>query len=147
MGNEELRRKRILVVDDEPDVVETVRFRLEQDGYEVLVATNGLEGLGAAHAHRPDLTILDVMMPGENGYRVSKMLREDEDAGLYPRRMAILLLTARDLSGDPEREQTFMEFSRADAMMYKPFELDALVRKVEELLGESADAEEPEASL
>ncbi|HKI86045.1 MAG TPA: response regulator [Thermoanaerobaculia bacterium] len=125
---------KILIADDEADVVETVRFRLESEGFEVVTAVNGLEALGAARVHQPDLVILDVMMPGENGYRVARMLREDQEAGVYEETLRILLLTARDLRKDPEREKTLMEFSGADRAIYKPFELDDLVEAVHGLL-------------
>jgi CheY-like chemotaxis protein len=125
---------RILIVDDEADMVETVRFRLEQEGYEILTAADGLQALATARAAQPDLMVLDVMMPGENGYRVAHLLREDEAAGRIQKRIRIILLTARDLRGDPEREQTFMEFSQADLMLYKPFDLEQLVARIQELL-------------
>jgi len=132
---------KILVADDEEDVVETVRFRLEREGFEVVTAGNGLEALGAARVHQPELLILDVMMPGENGYRVSRMIREDQEVGAYPEAAKILLLTARDLRQEPEREQTMMEFSGADRALYKPFELDELVETVRALLPEEAVGE------
>ena len=129
-----MEARKILVVDDEPDVLETIQFRLEQEGYEILTAANGLEGLGSARAQAPDLLVLDVMLPGGNGYRVSRMIRDDEKAGRAQRRVPIILLTARDLSGDPEREKMFMDFSQADRMMYKPFEMEELVAGIAELL-------------
>ncbi len=118
---------KILVVDDEADVLETVRYRLEQEGYEVQTATDGFQALGMVRVQQPDVLVLDVMLPGENGYRVAHYIREDESAGVYPRRTPIVLLTARDLSAEPEREKMFMEFSGADHVIYKPFELDELV--------------------
>lgn len=125
---------KVLLVDDEPDVVEVVEFCLEQAGYEVVTATNGLEGLGAARAQDPDVILLDVMMPGENGYRVAQMIREDEAMRLSDRRVPIILLTARDLSSDPEREKMFMDFSQANLMMYKPFDMSELISQIDELL-------------
>ena len=125
---------KILLVDDEPDVLETVEFCLKQEGYDVVTACNGLEGLGAVRTQKPDLVILDVMMPGENGYRVAQMIREDEAAGRRKEKIRIILLTARDLSSDPEREKMFMDFSQANLMMYKPFEMDDLVSRINELL-------------
>lgn len=129
-----MSRRTILLVDDEPDILETTQFRLELEGYEIFTATNGLAGLVAFRKHRPDLLVLDVMMPGENGYRVARKIRLEEAAGKLEPRTPILLLTARDLSGDPERENIFMEFSGADGVMYKPFELDDLVERVGEIL-------------
>ena len=129
----------IVVADDEPDVVESLRFRLTQEGYEVVTATDGLEALGAVRSSQPALVLLDVMMPRENGYRVSRMLREDEARGVYPRGLQIVLLTARNLTSQPDRERIFLEFSRADLMLYKPFDLEELVDRVGGLLaGEPA---------
>lgn len=73
------------------------------------------------------------MMPRENGYRVARSLREDERRGVYPAGLKIVLLTARNLSSDPDREQIFLEFSRADRMLYKPFDLEELVTQVARL--------------
>jgi DNA-binding response OmpR family regulator len=130
---------KIVVADDEPDVVESLRFRLTQEGYEVVTATDGLEALGAVRSSQPALVLLDVMMPRENGYRVSRMLREDEARGVYPGGLQIVLLTARNLTSQPDRERIFLEFSRADLMLYKPFDLEELVDRVGELLaGEPA---------
>ena len=125
---------KILVADDEPDVVETLQYRLMQEGYEVITATDGLEALGAARSGQPDLVLMDVMMPRENGYRVSRMLREDEDRGAYPKGLKLVLLTARNLASEPDRERIFLDFSRADLMLYKPFDLEELVARVGDLL-------------
>ncbi len=127
-------RPTILLADDEPDILDSIRFSLEQEGYEVTTAADGQEALDKAREIRPDLIVLDVMMPKENGYRVSHMIREDEEAGRLPGRAAIILLTARNLEGDPDREEMFMEFSRADLMMYKPFDIDDLRNRIQELL-------------
>lgn len=127
---------RILLVDDEADIIETTRFSLEQEGFDVDTASDGLEGLQKARAILPDLVVLDVMMPKENGYRVSKLIREDQAAGKIKKRMPIILLTARNLEGDPEREKMFLEFSQCDLMMYKPFEMDDLVKKIRDLLNQ-----------
>lgn len=130
----------ILLVDDEPDVIETVKYRLEQEGYRVLTAGDGLEALKMVLAKHPDLLVLDVMLPGENGYRVAHKIREDQAAGTYPGRLPIILVTARDLSSDPDREKIFMEFSGADRVIYKPFDLEDLVGQIGELLAGDADS-------
>lgn len=131
--------KKILVVDDELDVIETVRFRLMQEGYDVETAKNGTEALGTARSFQPDVVLLDVMMPGENGYRVARMLRDDEARGVYPHGLAIVLLTARNLSSEPEREEMFRNFTRADRTIYKPFDLEQVVDEISNLLeGSSA---------
>jgi len=124
--------RKILVVDDEPNILECLTYALETSGFDVIRASNGLEALGAARIHRPDLVLLDVIMPGENGYRVARTLREDQELGIYSETMTILLMTARDLSDNPTRERIFNEFSRADAVIYKPFDLDELIDRIHE---------------
>lgn len=130
-------KKRVLVVDDEPDVVETIKFSLEQKGFEVLTAYDGYEALGVVRAEEPDLVVLDVMLPKENGYRVSRFIKEDVKSGKLSKNIAVLLLTARRLDNDPEREATFMDFSQADLMMYKPFDMDELIENIHGLLSPS----------
>ena len=126
--------RKLLIADDEEDLLETLRLRFEIEGYEVLTAANGLEALATARERSPDLILLDVMMPGENGYRVARQIRQEESASGSPSRVPIVLLTARVLSSEPGREQMFMEFSGADRMVYKPFEMEDLVQLVRELL-------------
>lgn len=125
---------RILLADDEPDIAETLRFCLEQEGCEVQVACNGHEALGAIRSFRPHVALLDVMMPRENGYRVCRFAKEDADRGAIPP-LRIYLVTARKLD-DPERERTFAEFSRCDGVVYKPFDLEELLALVRNELAE-----------
>lgn len=127
-------KPRILVVDDDPDIIEIIKFNLEIEGYEVIAAANGWEALGAFRAEAPDLIVLDVMLPKENGYKVAQMIREDEQSGRVSKKTPIILLTARNLSSDVEREKMFMDFSQADVMMYKPFDMGQLTRKIQELV-------------
>jgi len=99
-----MSQKKILIVDDEPDILESIRFQLEQDGHEVFSAVNGWEALGAIRAIEPDLVILDVMMPKENGYRVSKMIKEDVASARIAKKTPIILLTGPGLlKADQER--------------------------------------------
>jgi DNA-binding response OmpR family regulator len=82
---------RVLVADDEPHLLRLVKFRLEREGYDVLIATDGDEALGLARRERPDLCVLDVMMPKRSGFDVLRELRADpECAG-----MKVIMLTAR----------------------------------------------------
>lgn len=131
------RKTRILVVDDEPDILETLEFSLGKRGFDIMTAIDGLEGLEKAKTAPPDFMILDVMLPGCNGYEVSRMLKEwmdnDPEAAQFP----IMLLTARKVESR-DRERFISTWSRADACMYKPFELDAVVAKVHELTGVTA---------
>lgn len=129
-----MKQHKILVVDDDPDITETVQFRLEKEGYQVITAADGEDALGQVRQGYPDLIVLDVMMPKENGYRVSKMVKEYEQEGKILKKIPIILLTARNLKGDPDREKMFMEFSQANDVIYKPFEMDDLVHRIRKLL-------------
>ncbi|HEX9736349.1 MAG TPA: response regulator [Thermoanaerobaculia bacterium] len=137
-------RPTILVADDDFDVRELLRFLLESEGYEVITVGNGYEALGAAMLRHPDLVILDVMMPGENGYLVSRALHEHA-AGEGRPSPPVILLTARNLSADPERERAFLELSGADLTIYKPFDCSEVLRRVNETLG--ARPKEAESKL
>ncbi len=128
-----MERRKILVVDDDKDILESIQFNLEQEGYEVITVSNGWEALGAVRTTEPELVILDVMLPKENGYRVSRCIKDDIEKGVYKKNVVILLLTARVLN-DPDREEMFMNVSQADYMMYKPFDMTQLIEKVAELL-------------
>ena len=127
--------KKILIVDDDTDIVETIAFSLEQEGYKVLKAYNGYEGLGVARAEKPDLIILDVMLPGKNGYEISRMIKEDEKWGLLAKKTSIIMLTARKVD-DPDREEFLKTWSSADAFIYKPFEMTILIDTIKELVDE-----------
>src|ERR1035441_1235230 len=85
------RMARVLVVDDERDVVELVKFLLERDGHQVIEAFNGREALEKAYAELPDLIILDIMMPEMDGYTVNARLTETEST----RRIPVIILTAK----------------------------------------------------
>ena len=131
------RNLRILVVDDEPDILETLEFSLGRRGFEVATAIDGLEGLEKAKRLPPDFMILDVMLPGCNGYEVSRMLKEwmdnDPEAVTFP----IMLLTARKVDSR-DREKFIATWSRADACMYKPFELEEVVGTIHQLTEQAA---------
>jgi two-component system OmpR family response regulator len=126
-GTEKLK---VLIADDEADIAETVKYCLEQEGCEVQVASNGHEAIGIIRAWQPHVALLDVMMPGENGYRVSRFAKEDVDRGVITP-LSVVLVTARKLD-DPERERTFSDFSRCDAIVYKPFDIEELIALVRE---------------
>ena len=79
----------ILVVDDEISLQETLRYKLEKEGYEVEVAGDGLKGLELARSTNPDLVILDIMLPGMDGFEVCRILRQETN-------IPVLMLTARD---------------------------------------------------
>ena len=122
---------RILVVDDDPDLVESVTTILESMGHEVLQAYGGIEGLEKAKKEHPDAIVLDVMMPDKDGYEVCKELKADPEYQDIP----ILLLTAV-VSQIPDTRYTSrmgME-TEADDYVDKPVEPSELVQLVERLL-------------
>ncbi len=131
------RALRILIVDDEPDILETLEYSLARKGFEVATALDGLEGLDKAKRFPPDFMILDVMLPGCNGYEVSRMLKEwmenDPEAKSFP----IMLLTARKVDTH-DREKFIATWSRADACLYKPFELEEVVSHITQLTTKAA---------
>jgi DNA-binding response OmpR family regulator len=120
--------KRILVVDDEQDIVKMVGLRLKANGYEVLSAHDGHQGLEMAQKEKPDLIILDVMMPKMDGYKVCGLLKKDSRFAKTP----VIMFTAKaqDKDKDLGREVG------ANAYLTKPFDPPALIAKVKELLGE-----------
>ena len=122
-------KRRVLIVDDEPNIVLSLEFLLRQQGYEVSVAHDGEAALAAAEEQRLDLVVLDVMLPGLDGFEVCRRLREHPElAGLK-----ILLLTAR--GREVERVRGLEE--GADAYVRKPFSTRQLMKTVAELLGRS----------
>ncbi len=130
---------KVMVVDDEPDIVETLEYSLEMRGYQVATAFDGLDALERAKQTPPDVLLLDVMLPGCNGYEVSRLLKEWMESTPGGARFPILLLTARRVNS-PEREKFIATWSRADACIYKPFELDTVLARIEELAAQGAVA-------
>ncbi len=121
-------RYRILIVEDDEDIVETVKYALELRGFEVDVAYDGLHALRKARKNKYDLMLLDIMLPGKNGYEVSRILKQDMEEGKISS-FKILVLTARKVD-TPEREDFLATWSNADEYMYKPFELDDLINRI-----------------
>lgn len=119
---------KILVVDDEKDVVELLKFLLEKDGYTVITAFNGREALDVIHGQRPDLVLLDVMMPEMDGYTVQTKLQEDPSTRDIP----LIILTAKGQLRD-----VFAMSSNVKAYMEKPFDPKALRLKIKESLHQS----------
>jgi two-component system response regulator MprA len=115
--------RRILVVDDDPMVATTVQRVLRPEGYEVDVALGGAQAIERAHANRPDLVVLDLMMPGIDGLEVCRQLRADGD-------LPILMLTAR--SGTADRVKGLD--TGADDYLVKPFAYAELLARVRALL-------------
>ena len=124
-------RKKILVVDDDPDLVEATSIILKTMKYDVSAAYGGVEGLEKARNEKPDLIVLDVMMPDKDGYAVCKELKADPELSRIP----ILLLTAvvSHISTTRYTRQMGME-TEADDFIDKPVEPQVLVERIEALL-------------
>ncbi|MCK4948178.1 MAG: response regulator [Candidatus Aureabacteria bacterium] len=121
--------KKILFVDDEPQLVEMVKIRLEANNYEVILASDGEQALEKARGEKPDLIILDIMLPKMDGYKVCRMLKFDDKYSSIP----VIMLTARS----QKSEKSMGEEVGADAYIIKPFEPQMLLGKIKELLNES----------
>jgi two-component system, cell cycle response regulator DivK len=118
--------KKVLVADDRPTGRELVRAVLENSGYDVFEAADGTEALRVAREQQPNLIILDIHMPGRDGFGVVEELRKDEQFATTP----IIALTASAMQGDRERAMA-MGFT---GYITKPIRLDALRQEVERLL-------------
>lgn len=117
-----MARKRILAVDDEPNILLSLEYILEQEGYDVHVARDGEEALEVAEQVHPDLILLDVAMPRKDGYEVCRLLRQREDlAGVR-----VLMLTAK---GQPLERKKGLEVG-ADVYVTKPFSAEDLLEKI-----------------
>src|SRR5918997_1689032 len=131
---------RVLVVDDEPVLVDTIRYNLRREGYDVQVANDGNEALKLAQAASPDLVVLDLMLPGIDGLGVCRQLRREST-------VPILMLTAKD---DEVDKIVGLEVG-ADDYMTKPFSMRELLARVRAMLRRSrmqqqtpaADAAQP----
>jgi two-component system response regulator VicR len=123
-----VKGKRILVVEDDADIVDTLKYSLELRGFVVDVAYDGLHALRKARKEEYDLMILDIMLPGKNGYEVSRILKEEMEEGVV-KPFKILVLTARKVDS-AEREDFLSTWSRADEYMYKPFEMNHLLDRI-----------------
>ncbi len=118
--------KKILIVDDEQDIVETLKFILETQGYTCFCAYNGEDGLNKAKEIMPDLIILDVMMPKINGYKISRLLKYDNKYKDIP----IIMVTARS----QEQDKLIGEETGVNEYISKPFELEEILAVVKKYL-------------
>jgi DNA-binding response OmpR family regulator len=129
MTDDEAEREQpvVLAADDDEDILELITFRLERSGYTVLQARDGQEALELARRSRPDLAVLDVMMPKIDGVELTRRLREEDSTT----RMPIILLTARTQEADVERGFD----AGADDYIRKPFSPQELRARVQAILG------------
>ena len=119
--------KRILIVEDEEAVRELEKFILEQYGYEVTEARDGLEGLAKAEFRKPDLILLDLMMPDVSGGRMFEEMRKHPATAGIP----IVVVT-----GKPDAHEMFDDEIGSDNVVMKPFEADALIDRIRNHIGE-----------
>lgn len=118
--------QKILIADDEPNIVISLEFLMRREGYEVIVATDGEAALDAVSRHAPDLVLLDVMLPKKDGFEVCQQLRANSEW----QAVKILMLTAKGR----DTEVTKGLALGADAYMTKPFATKDLVAQVKQLL-------------
>ncbi|MFA5914688.1 MAG: response regulator [Burkholderiales bacterium] len=122
--------KKILIVDDEPNIVTALEFLLQRSGYEVLLATDGEAALQQVEQHLPDLVLLDVMMSVKSGYEVCQRMRERADW----QHIKIVMLSAKGREAEVNKGLSL----GADHYVTKPFSNKDLVAKIGELLGAAA---------
>jgi len=127
----------VLVVDDDPVILKLLEVNFEMEGFQVVRAADGAEGLERAREVRPDIVVLDVMMPRMTGYEVAKALREDDGTAHIP----IIFVTARAQSSDVEKG---MELGVEDYVT-KPFDPLDLIDRVNALLARSRDGRKPDS--
>jgi DNA-binding response OmpR family regulator len=123
-----MSQKTILVVDDEKDLVDFVRLRLETNNYAVVAAADGEEALGAVEKNNPDLIILDILLPKLDGFKVCEKLKKDPRFSKIP----IIMLTAKG----QEKDILLAKQMGADAYISKPFDAQLLLYDVKKLLEE-----------
>jgi DNA-binding response OmpR family regulator len=122
--------KKILIAEDEPNIVISLEFLLKEAGYEVAIARDGSQALSLAGTLRPDLIVLDVMLPALNGFDVCRRIRDDREV----KDTKVLMLTARGRDSEVARGMA----AGADAYMTKPFATRELIKVVAELLADAS---------
>jgi DNA-binding response OmpR family regulator len=120
------KAKRILLVDDDAEIIESLRLALEANGYEILVARDGNQGLALVEREDPDLVVLDMMMPKRSGFLVLERLKRKRDG-----QQRIIMITANEGS----RHKAYAEMLGVDDYLRKPFPMDRLIASVNRLIG------------
>jgi len=121
-----LNGKKILLTDDEPNILRVVTARLVSQGYQVMTAADGEEALAKARSEKPDLMLLDVLLPHIDGYKVCETIKGDSDLGHIP----VILFSAKTQTIDRQRGKE----AGADAYIAKPFQPDQLLETIKNLL-------------
>lgn len=127
--------KKVLIADDEPNIVTSLVYLMTKGGYEVEVARNGEEALALVESFMPDLVLLDVMMPRRSGYEVCQKMRERAEW----RHIRIVVLSAKGREAEVSKGLSL----GADAYVTKPFSNRELMERIAELLGEGAPPDAP----
>lgn len=122
-----MAKKKVLIIEDEANLVKLMRFDLELEGLECLVARDGIEGLAKARNEKPDLIIMDIMLPQMSGYEVTRQLKGDEGSKSIPIIMVTALAQEKDRSAGRE--------SGADEYIVKPFDQEQLTALIKQYLG------------
>lgn len=117
--------KKILIIEDDQDIVSLLEYRLAAQGFDVITALDGAAGLDLARSEKPDLITLDINLPEVNGFTVCSMLKADEEYHAIP----IIFLTARDGYAD----NVFDDSVKPEAYVTKPFDINELVEKIHRL--------------
>jgi DNA-binding response OmpR family regulator len=124
--NGDKKSKRILLVDDDAEIVESLRLALESNGYTVLIARDGNQGLALTERENPDLVILDMMMPKRSGFLVLERMRRTRESPLR-----VIMITANEGT----RHKAYAEMLGVDDYIRKPFPMDRLIDSVQRLIG------------
>lgn len=125
------RKLKVLVAEDEEMILQIVEFALRRHGFDVLIARNGSEALSAASAEKPDLVVMDMMMPILNGYEATRTLKGAPETRGIP----ILGFTARAM----QSERTLAFEAGCDDVLIKPFQIDDLFDRIQSLIGEGGE--------
>lgn len=123
-------KRKVLIADDEPNIVTALEFLLKRAGYEVRTATNGEEALALVESYRPDLVLIDVMMPGKSGYEVCQKMRERPEW----QHIKIVMVTAKGREAEVSKGLSL----GADLYVTKPFSTQELIAAVDRLLAGGA---------
>ena len=118
-------KKRVLLVDDDTEIIDSIRYALESKGYQIFIARDGNQGLAMAESEDPDLVILDMMMPKRSGFLVLEKLRRTREVPVR-----VIMITANEGS----RHKAYAEMLGVDDYLRKPFAMDKLVEAVQRLL-------------
>ncbi len=118
---------KVVLIEDERNIIEAISFLLMREGWEVKTHSNGHDALEVVRERKPDLVILDVMLPGKSGFEILQEIRQDREIGATP----VLMLTARG----QERDRRMAEHAGVSRFMTKPFSNAAMLQAVSELAG------------